>query len=238
MNSKYIGRSLPNKVEGILFDFDGTLVQLEPKWWAPLEKAFIKVNGSVPEEELIKNIPKMFANFPKDQSKLFLLKVMYTIARKAGLSRWKSVRFIKEARIAYSKSRHINIPFDGIENMISDLQSKGMKLGIVSSASGSELDIAIEELTFLKGIPVVSRYDVKELKPSAEPIIKGLKLINVNAANVVYVGDFATDIIAGKAAGTMTCGILGPYPEISITGLENAEPDTIIHKTIDLLGLL
>lgn len=235
LKSDYRGKSLPNKVKGILFDFDGTLVELEPKWWRPMKEAFIKINGVVPETKLLANLTNIFNKFPKDQSKLFLIKVMYIIGRNAGLGRIQSLRFLKEARLAFSKARYINIPMEGIGDMLEELKERNIPLGIVTSAAGKEIESAKKVMPYIQNIPIVSRYDVKEVKPSPEPILKGLQRIGVAAENVVYIGDFTTDIQAGRAAGTMTCGVLGPYPEISKSGIEGENPDIILRKTIELL---
>ena len=234
----YRGKQLPNKVEGILFDFDGTLIDLYVKWWEPIERAFITVNGSVPEEKLRENVSEIMSSLPKDAGKFFLIKVMYSIGRGAGLDKIQSVRFVKESRLEFQKSRFINIPFEGIEEMIKEITSRGIRLGIVSSASTSELKRALDELDFLKDIPYISRNDVDKIKPSAEPILKGLKLIGTPPENTVYVGDFHSDVRAGKAANTMTCAILGPEPDISRKGLEREEPDIILQKTVDLLDYI
>ena len=126
----------------------------------------------------------------------------------------------------------------GVPELISEIQQQGIKVGIVSSASKKELDKAVLELPFMQGLPIVSRNDVNELKPSAEPILSGLLKINTKPKNTLYVGDFHTDIIAGKAANTMTCAIIGEFPEISKTGLEGYDPDIIINKTRDLKDFL
>lgn len=235
----YRGKSLPNKVEGILFDFDGTLIDLIPKWWEPIERAFITVHGSVPEKELRENISGIMGSLPKERmGKFFILRIMYSIGRGAGLGKLQTMRFMKESRIEFQKSRFINIPFDGIENMLAQLTKNGIKIGIVSSASTSELKRAIVDLDFLKDIPYISRNDVEAIKPSAEPILKGLKLIGTPAEKTLYVGDFHSDVRAGKAANTMTCAILGAVPELSKKGLEREEPDLILEKTVDLLDYI
>ncbi|MCY3411189.1 MAG: HAD-IA family hydrolase [Candidatus Heimdallarchaeota archaeon] len=238
MKQDYRGKSLPRTPEAILFDFDGTLIDMRPKWWAPVERAFERILGYVPEESIRENISVIFSKIPENQSKLFLLKIMYGVGRAGGLGRVQSLRFLLLARSEYEKSRHINVPFDGIDGMIKELISRGMKLGIVSSASRSELENALNELPFLKGIPFISRHDVEELKPNPIPIIRGLEMIDADPETTLYVGDFQTDVQAGKAAHTMTCAVMNLEREFARVRLEKFDPDLMLDNTIDLIDYI
>lgn len=234
----YRGKSLPRKVHGVLFDFDGTLMDLTPKWWKPIERAFTSITGTVPEQDLIDNIARIFHKMPQKPSRLFLGKVMYSIGRAGGLSRFKSLKFIRRASMEFQQSKFTNIPLPGIPEMVTTLKSRGYRIGIVSTASRQELDKAAKEFEFLRDLPLISRDDVSELKPSPQPIQIGSKEIDVAISNVLYVGDFRTDVIAGKAAGSMTCATLGVYPNLSKEPLESTDPDIIVEYASDLVDFL
>jgi HAD superfamily hydrolase (TIGR01549 family) len=230
----YRGRALPNKVETVLFDYDGTLIEFLPKWWYPLERSFEKVAGAVPEATLIENISRIMTNIPLQPGNFFLLKIMYHIGRMGGLGRLQTIRFMKTARLEFQKSRFINIPVPGIEDALNELVSKGVKVGIVTSASLSEMNSALKDLPFLKSYPWVTRGDVENLKPHAEPIEKGMEILGADPKTTIYVGDFISDIEAGKNAKVMTCGLLGPAPELSKHRLEAGDPDIILESAVKL----
>ncbi len=230
----YRGRALPNKIETALFDFDGTLIQFLPKWWYPLERSFEKVAGEVPEAILIENISNIMTSIPLQPGKFFLMKIMYHIGRKGGLGRLKTIRFVKTARLEFQKSRFTNIPVPGIEDALEEFVSKGVKVGIVTSASLSEMRSALKDLPFLNSYPWVTRSDVENLKPSAEPIEKGMEILGSDPKTTIYVGDFVSDIEAGKNAGVMTAAIIGPVPDISKPNFEKADPDIIIDNAVKL----
>ena len=231
----YRGRTLPNKIETALFDFDGTLIQFLPKWWNPLERSFKKVAGEVPEEILLENISNIMRSIPLQPGKFFLMRIMYHIGRKGGLSRFNTIRFVKTARLEFQKSRFTNVPVPGIEEALEEMISKGIKVGIVTSASLSEMRSALKDLPFLNSYPWVTRADVEKLKPHAEPIEKGMELLEADPKTTIYVGDFVSDIEAGKNAGAMTAAIIGPLPEVSKPSFEAADPDIIIEDAVKLI---
>ncbi len=218
-----------NDIRGILFDFDGTLIEIVPKWFTPMQEAFKKIIGDVPEDIIINNMAKFFREMPNKPSRTFMIRVLYSIGRSGGLSRLQSLRFIKIAGNGFKTSRFINIPFNGVPELFQRLLKRNIKIGVVTSASKKEMERAVTELSFLKGIPIVTRDDVNELKPSPEPILKGLELIGTNPSNTIYVGDFHTDIEAGKAAGTVTVAVINKhFEEFSRSGLSKYNPDLLI----------
>ncbi|OGP86459.1 MAG: phosphoglycolate phosphatase [Deltaproteobacteria bacterium RBG_13_65_10] len=91
----------------------------------------------------------------------------------------------------------------------------------------------------LKGLGVRDRFrwvlggdSVKEKKPHPGPILHVLEAAGVSPHRAVFVGDSAIDIEAGKAAGTLTCGVLyGLRPESEI---REAAPDAIVETAIEI----
>ena len=99
----------------------------------------------------------------------------------------------------------------------------------------------IERFTrkILEGLGVWARFDVvmsgdsmKEKKPHPGPILHALSETGVAAGRAVIVGDSRLDIEAGKAAGTLTCGVLyGLRPESEI---RDASPDVIVRTAPEI----
>lgn len=75
----------------------------------------------------------------------------------------------------------------------------------------------------------VAYQDTKEHKPHPEPLLLACKQLKVSPEEAVYIGDSASDIIAGKAAGMKTIAFAD-------TRLENADKHTNVFK--DLPGLI
>ena len=80
--------------------------------------------------------------------------------------------------------------------------------------------------TILGGDSVLHR------KPDPESLLKAMDCCKALASETVMVGDSAVDIQAGKAAGVITCGILGGFrPEAE---LQAAGCDLVIRNLLEL----
>lgn len=69
-------------------------------------------------------------------------------------------------------------------------------------------------------------------KPHPESLQKAMNVCNAVPSETVMVGDSATDIKAGKAAGVITCGVRGGFRPIE--QLEEAGCDLIIENMLEL----
>jgi phosphoglycolate phosphatase len=69
-------------------------------------------------------------------------------------------------------------------------------------------------------------------KPDPYPLLLALEGCAVPAREAVMVGDSPVDVVAGKAAGTLTCAITGGYR--SREELEAADPDLLIGGVAEL----
>ncbi|MCY3411190.1 MAG: HAD hydrolase-like protein [Candidatus Heimdallarchaeota archaeon] len=226
---------MPNSVETILFDYDGTLIDIKEKWLTPLIRAFERINGFFPEEQLREALIDLLVNAPSKHNILYIVKIMYGIGRAGGLGRIDSIRFMVQLKREYKNNDRKHIPFDGIDTMFAELKRKGIKVGIVTSAARIDLENASIDLPYLSDIPKICRGDVKHGKPEPDPILEGIKLVDANPDTTLYIGDFPADIFAGKAAKVMTAGILGVEPEIAKPRMEEYDPDIIIDFAPDIV---
>jgi len=70
-------------------------------------------------------------------------------------------------------------------------------------------------------------------KPHPEPILSALKTMQIiSPKRVVVIGDSANDVLAGRAAGTHTCGVKSNIGDHQI--LSNSKPDTLIYSLKEL----
>ncbi|WP_434777793.1 HAD family hydrolase [Neisseria sp. Ec49-e6-T10] len=95
--------------------------------------------------------------------------------------------------------------FDGVNELISALQEKGLIWGIITNKPKAFTDRLVQKLNFI--IPphvVVSGDTTSEAKPSIKPMLYACEQINVKPEQCIYVGDAQRDIVAGKNAGMKT----------------------------------
>lgn len=127
--------------------------------------------------------------------------------------------------------------FPNVVETIRELHSRGCKVTIASSRSKPSLMEFIERFGLGALIAyVVSADDVVNAKPHPEPVLATLDYLGMDACDAVVVGDTSFDILMGKRAGCMTCGV--SYGNGSVESLLDAGADIIINdfKALAELG--
>lgn len=114
---------------------------------------------------------------------------------------------------------------------LSYLKKKNIKIGVVTSKMNhvAKHHLAMTGLlSYIDGL--IGYEDVTKHKPSPEPIIKAMELLNANKKTTIYIGDHENDIISAKKAGIQTCAVtyshrlqqmLNEQPNYVIDALEN-----------------
>jgi len=126
--------------------------------------------------------------------------------------------------------------FPNVYATIKRLHQEGFKLAVVTS---KRLDVAKMGLSLSKLEAffdvVIAIESVEKPKPNAEPVLKGLKLLNARPEEALMVGDSVADIEAGKNAGTKTAGVAWSLKGVET--LQKANPDFILGDMGDILTI-
>jgi phosphoglycolate phosphatase len=115
--------------------------------------------------------------------------------------------------------------YPGVEETLARLAGK--KLAVLSNKRQS----LSEEVLRITGIlpffaAVRGGGGELPLKPAPEPLLAVVQEVQGDPARTLMVGDKTADILAGKAAGTLTLGVTYGYGEPS--ALEAAGPDFLV----------
>lgn len=235
------------KIDTILFDLDGTLLDTKPL----IDRSFIHTfNHFRPDYELSDaeldsffgpTLYQTFSKYGKDEAEI-------------------------EAMIAYYREFNIANHDDivkampGAKDVVAALHKKGYRLGVVSSKKTDLVRHGLELFGLLDKMDVIIGADeVSNHKPAPDGIllaIKKLKEMELNENNeskekidiiknffktkkksvnrVAYVGDTLNDMMAAEAAGVIKIGCLYiKNPEIML----EANVDYAIEKLSDLLKI-
>ena len=110
-------------------------------------------------------------------------------------------------------------------------------LGVVTSKESRQAEIVLRRLTLMRffhhiqgGTPGL------RIKPAPDCIIAALAALHCEPANALMVGDTPADVLAGKAAGTMTCAVT--YGFGMREALFQCAPDYVIDSFGELVGLV
>lgn len=130
------------------------------------------------------------------------------------------------------------VAFDGVAQLIADLELRSLPWGIVTNKSSRFTDPLTQAMPlFASAGAVVSGDTTPHAKPHPEPLYEAARRLGVAPTQCVYVGDDARDVAAGLAAGMKTVaatyGYLGNKTEIKGWGA-HAE----INSPLALLQLL
>jgi HAD superfamily hydrolase (TIGR01549 family) len=102
----------------------------------------------------------------------------------------------------------------GTVDSLRDLAEKGLVLGIVTSRSRKDAEAYLAQYS-LDGLfrAVVTRDDVKRLKPHPIPMLRAAEALGLPASQCVMVGDTGVDVRSAKAAGALAVGVLCGFGE-------------------------
>jgi phosphoglycolate phosphatase len=211
-------------MEAILFDFEGTLVDLQ---WN-LQRA---VNETL---EMLRTL-----GFPTQRlqglkySTLMLEAVRMAQEMGPSTDRVREKigaiydRFDEDALMRW----HLR---EGAKDLLSALKTKGIKIGLVSNVGRKALGKALPKLGLHPFFDVaVSRNDVQYMKPNGEGLLLALGRLRVVQDKALYVGDSLDDVQAAKAAGVRVIIIVGK--ESSKAELLSAGPTQLICHFKELL---
>ena len=83
---------------------------------------------------------------------------------------------------------------------------------------------------------IVGGDDIGCMKPSSCPLDRSMGRLNADKEKAIIVGDMDIDIVAGKKAGIITCGVT--YGMGKKEDIIKAKPDFIIDNIVDLKSII
>ncbi len=182
------------KIDTILFDLDGTLVDSNELIIKSFEFTLQKYlpNQTFDRQSLIDMIgPPLKETF-----------------RMAGDDPQLIEHMIEDYRRFYIEHEfdYIDI-YPGVLETLKFLNNRGFNLGVVTTKFKSSAMPSMKHYGIDRYITAYCFLDdIREHKPHPEPIFYALKQFN-SYQKVIMVGDNTSDILAGRNASTLTCGV-------------------------------
>jgi hydrogenase expression/formation protein HypE len=178
--------AFPYRIDGVLFDFDGTLTRP-----GALDFSVIKAAIGCPDD-----IP--------------VLEFMAGVGDDTRRSEMACQldRFEMDGAAA---SR----PNTGAERIVAAIKKAGLPVGILTRNSRASVARALENFNGigLTDIDVmVTREDPVKIKPSGEGVLLAASKMGVDPAHILVVGDFRFDVLAGVHAGALTAYLTNGQP--------------------------
>lgn len=179
------------KIEAVLFDMDGVLVDSE----AYIRQAAIEMF----KEKGYRVVAEDFLPFTGMGENRYL----------GGVAEIHNIHFNLEKdkartyEIYASLVRGILSPLDGVHDFIGRCRSKGLKMVLASSADPVKVNINLDEIGIERSIflAVVTGLEIKHKKPAPDIFLKAAKLAGAAPDCCLVIEDAISGVTAGKAAG-------------------------------------
>ncbi len=219
------------KVEAVIFDLDGTLIDSIDIYFAIVENALQRLDLPPVSRD------RIVAAAESEDFRWERILPQDVMNRKEDIidKAWAVINEIAPQMFADNLCL---IP--GADRILHMLSANGLKIGLVTSTHERYLETKMLPLknagvdTLIEVI--ITSDDVEKRKPAADPLIACAQQFDTPPEKCVYVGDTTTDMQAGKAAGMRTVAVLTGFDDHD--ALKKEMPDAIIDSVQALFEVL
>jgi len=217
--------------KGIIFDLDGVIFDSIDAITKAVEDGINKYKLKVNIEEALLEVAVLI----EDLQNYPIPKIILNAHDLFNVSFFEGTRLLKKLRIAiyvfnqYNKYKQDAGIFEGIDEIIQSIHKKDLKLAILSNNKNTHAEEVLKRFNLDKYFGLIIGFnEVSKVKPDPEGLIKILKEWDMTPSEVIFIGDMATDIQAGKRANVKTiCVASGLAPKESL--LRN-NPDVLVEN--------
>ena len=215
------------RVDAVLFDLDGTLIDSAPDLGAAAD--LMRVQRGLP------SLPLERYRHMAGAGARGMLSVAFGMSpNDARFAEFKEEFFLNYERCMTDRTT----AFDGVQVLVGQLEQLGLVWGVVTNKSARFTGPLTRAMPlFANAAVVISGDTTPHAKPHPEPLFEAARRLGIAAERCVYVGDDERDIVAGLAAGmgtvAATYGYLGIKADTNQWGAHAA-----IENPLALLKLL
>ncbi len=211
----------------ILFDLDGTLLDT-------LEDLATAANLALASQGQPEHPVAAYRHFVGDGLRSLVERILPESLRGTEAVQATMAAFEREYRSNWNQR---TAPYPGIEPMLDRLSEAGLRLAILSNKPDGFTRLCVEQLlprwTFE---PLFGQRPGVPKKPDPTAALTVAELLNLKPAEVLYVGDTATDMHTASAAGMDSVGVLWGFR--AAEELRQAGAHWLIAEPAELPGLL
>lgn len=215
---------MSSKINTILFDFDGTLMNTNDIVIQSWQHTFRTVEG---KERPLSQIMRTFG----EPLTLTMKNVLPQLTVEEGIAIYRS----------YLNEHFYDLiaPFPGMVELLRELKERDYITGLVTSRTRGTTHEGLAKFGLEAYFDcVVTLEDVTRHKPDPEPLLVALGRLSAVPEKSAMVGDTIYDILAARDAGVKSI-LVGWQMALSKEEIEGPEgPDHIIEKPEDLFPLL
>ena len=198
------------KIEGIIFDLDGTLIHTIDDIAGAANKMF-ELNG------LQTHSVSYYLKWIGSGAFKFIERSLGGVVEEQQLR-----QYVAQFKEIYSNNLHDKSRiYEGIPEILDLAVSKGIKLSVLSNKPHLlTREVCAYYLTDWPFDPVFGQRDEVPRKPDPAAAYEIADSIGINPGNILFVGDSANDILTATAAGMIPLGVSWGYGRLATEPVE------------------
>lgn len=197
----------PSRIEGVLFDLDGTLLDSAPDLYAALMRQCAEEGVAAPDYVTVREVVS--------RGSRAILRCAFADRGEAAIEALVP-RYLDLYEALVAQDTHA---FDGVEALLAQLEARGIRWGVVTNKPGFLTDALLARIGWdARAAAVVSGDTLPVKKPDPAPVLLACERAGIDPARSVFVGDDRRDVMAGAAAGLYTVAVRWGY-------LDGGNPD-------------
>lgn len=196
----------PGRLQGVMFDMDGLLVDSEPLWFEAEQRIMARLDGEWTQRDQLALVGGSLAG-----------SVGYLLARARRPASFEQVaRWLVDGMAELIAERELAV-MPGAVELVRQVRAAGIPHALVTSSERGIMDAVLARLaghgvTFST---TVCGADVRNAKPHPEPYQRGAALLGADPRLCVALEDSPNGVAAAEAAGCRTVAVpsLAPIPD-------------------------
>lgn len=218
-------KSFPENIQGVLFDLDGTLLDSAPDLYAALKAQCDEMQVAAPPYAMVREVVS--------RGSRAILRCAFPAIDDAALAALVP-RYLELYQVMMAEHTR---PFEGVDELLSSLESQGIRWGVVTNKPGFLTDDLLVRIGWApRAAAVVSGDTLPVKKPDPAPVLLACERAGLDPSRCLFVGDDRRDVMAGAAAGLYTVAVRWGYLDGGDPSEWNA--DLVVDHPSDLTGRL
>lgn len=211
----------------VIFDLDGTLLNSIADLACSTNHA-LKANGF--REREIHEYPFFVGNG---------INKLFERALPEGEKTEENIQKIRKTFLKHYDAHNCDatVPYEGIMDLLSQLQEKGISMAVTSNKYDSATKKIISHyFKDIKFLSVMGNTEGVPAKPDPQIVFNTLKPYSFRKEEILYVGDSGVDMQTAKNAGIDACGVTWGFRPLE--ELKSFNPEFIVDRPEEILSIV
>jgi HAD superfamily hydrolase (TIGR01509 family) len=185
---------LSGRLQAVLFDMDGLLVDTEHAWFAAERTVMAELGATWTDADA-----EAMVGGPLDRVARFMVER----AGHGNAARVEELLVDTMAQLLEAGADHR----PGADDLLEDLVAHGIPCALVSSSPRNLVDAVLDSVGGDRFAFTIAGDEVERTKPFPDPYLEAMRRLDVAAERCVVLEDSPTGVAAGEAAGCLVVGV-------------------------------